>query len=992
MAKNARNVLIFLFFACFWLFLAITPVFGGGGRDTALSKADELIAQKEYDQASLILTEFVRRYPDKFEDAHRRLRHIYSIRDEFNRTADRLIWVLEETPDDAEAIYALTQKLYTLENENSPILVNFVSKIHDVAQFNVYRNTLRRILLAGRELLDAGDSDGAFRMYAGGMTIMRDQFYSAGYGTRIENTARQETERLYALMSSFHADSQQLAAVSTELVRAINAGQIARTPEILNRLTPLMDRFIRDKQVVYTAYNTFNRLLDEIRVIDPEMFDRNHLAFITVLIQGRTDEDIQEGIFGAFDTYWNNTVGHINTAINSYVENANTRGLNAFNSRDFAAAAAALAGLERYTDLSPLFFNKHRELLAGGNPQTTPLFGNNVVPGDIPSYLRTRSLVEANTSLGQATAIAARRPDTRAVEATPAAETNAKNTLFSLQGELDAIKTRAGQVDTEIGRYQNLPHIKNVIRAIDGLNSSLAADHMQYSLRYYTLAKNELERDLVERRSEMQSGANHLEGQTRTNENGVPATYRYPTEALNELTAMLALTNANIERGNELVTQSRNEPAEVSSNSEINTLRTGMQSVITELTGLRTRAQALLETARSRSALAEAQKQEGDRLFREAQTAFQRQNFDSARELILRASDRYSASLEIQESPSLRQYRDTQVVNLGQQIAIAENEMIIAEVRTRITSARASYLEGNFQQAENSLLRARSRWSVTNTTENEEITTWLSMVRGAMSARSSRVIPPTAPLFPEMSQRLSLAQRSYEEGVRLINAGQRSQGLAKFNEALAQTRQVKLMFPLNQEAGILELRIDQYTDPAAFNAAFEQRLQTARTGVSQRSWEAFADLQNLAEINRNYPNIRNILTQAEITMGLRPPPPNPADIARSRELTASASRILENNTTTQFEAALVQINQAITLNPENGEATRIKDRLLTRMSMPGDIVLPSEDEETYQRAAREHQAGNNLVAYALVERLLQNPRYRNITKIVDLQRRIQASL
>jgi hypothetical protein len=348
--------------------------------------------------------------------------------------------------------------------------------------------------------------------------------------------------------------------------------------------------------------------------------------------------------------------------------------------------------------------------------------------------------------------------------------------------------------------------------------------------------------------------------------------------------------------------------------------------------------------------------------------------------------------LEIQESPSLRQYRDTQVVNLGQQIASAENEAIITEVRNLVTSARSSYLEGNFQQAEDSLIRARNRWSVTNTEENEEIITWLSMVRGAMSARSNRVIPATAPLYPEMSQLLNQAQRNYQEGVRLINAGQRQQGLAKFNDALAQTRQVKLMFPLNQEAGILELRIEQYTDRTAFNAAFDQRLQTARTGVRQRSWEAFADLQNLAEINPSYPNIRSIMNQAEIDMGLRPPPPNPADIARSRELTASASRILENNTTTQFEAALVQINQAITLNPENTEATRVKDRLLTRMSMPGDIVLPSEDEETYQRALREYTAGNNLVAYSLVERLLQNPRYRNISKIVDLQRRIQASL
>jgi tetratricopeptide (TPR) repeat protein len=243
-----------------------------------------------------------------------------------------------------------------------------------------------------------------------------------------------------------------------------------------------------------------------------------------------------------------------------------------------------------------------------------------------------------------------------------------------------------------------------------------------------------------------------------------------------------------------------------------------------------------------------------------------------------------------------------------------------------------------------------------------------------------------------MSQLLSHAQISYEEGVRYVNTGRRTLGLAKFDEARQMTREVRLMFPLNQEAGILDLRIEQFIDPAAFNTSFEQRLRTAITGTRQRSIESYADLQNLAEINPRYPNIRAILTQAEIDMGFRPPPPNPANIARSRELTVSASRILEGNVTSLFDAALSQIDEAITLNPNNTEATLVKDRLLNRMSVPGTIVLSSEDEEAYQRAMRELQAGNNLVARALVERLMENPRNRNITKLVELQRRIQSIL
>jgi hypothetical protein len=156
--------------------------------------------------------------------------------------------------------------------------------------------------------------------------------------------------------------------------------------------------------------------------------------------------------------------------------------------------------------------------------------------------------------------------------------------------------------------------------------------------------------------------------------------------------------------------------------------------------------------------------------------------------------------------------------------------------------------------------------------------------------------------------------------------------------------------------------------------------------------EAYADILNLAEINPGYPNMRAIITQAEIDIGIRPPPPNPADITRSRELTASANRILESNQTAQYAVARAQLDEAIRLNPQNQEAPRVRDRLISRTNVPGNIVLSSQDEADYQRALQELQSGNNLVAFALVERLMQNPNNRNVTKLVELQRRIQLAL
>ena len=54
--------------------------------------------------------------------------------------------------------------------------------------------------------------------------------------------------------------------------------------------------------------------------------------------------------------------------------------------------------------------------------------------------------------------------------------------------------------------------------------------------------------------------------------------------------------------------------------------------------------------------------------------------------------------------------------------------------------------------------------------------------------------------------------------------------------------------------------------------------------------------------------------------------------------------------------------------------------------------MPPNDEAAYNQALLEYNQGNYIIALAIVQRLLQNPQYRNIFKILELQRRVQALL
>jgi len=1001
MAKFYLRSVILIYFSIISL-TAITPVFGAGGKDSDLARADELIKTKHHDEAILILTDYARRGPENFEQAQERLRKIYKIRDEFNRTADELIKTITDDPGNNAKIIALSNKLHTLERDDSPLLVNFVSKTREIALFNLNRNKLRSILLRGRALLDKGDSVAAIQVYTESMEIMREEFFAANYGEGINNDVRRETERVNATFQAFRDASAQLSTISAEMVRYINAGDMARINETTTRLTPAMDRFIALKQNLFITLNTFDRVLGIIRTREPEMIDRNHLSFFTLGIRGRTGENMQEGMLGAFETQWSNTIGNVVKAIAQVVETGNTASLTAFKAGNYAAVTTTLSRTDGYINLSPLYFNKRRELADPTRPQTTSMYGSTVLNEDIAGFLEIRALIEANNALLQAGNIAVRQNFDRTTLTrwqsgnlssglALSSEYQTRNNITSAQRQLHEIIQRVNQINTDINRYHATAHIPKAVEAIEALNNTYITEEHLSAQRYFTIAQRSLSTVIPDRKTALEKGRNFLNGERRTISEGIVVNYYYPTEALQELSTLLIELNRDLVTGNTGLGINVSEQKGIE-NPETVRLKAGLQTTVNELNELLAQCTALTDNARSRSSQAQALRADGERLLSEARAAYQRQDFDTARQRIETADRRFNESLAIQESASLRQMRDTQLVSLGQAIAVSENEAILAEVRNLVNEARSSYFAGNFQQAETRLVRAGTRWRITNNEPNEEIVYWQSLVRTALQGTSARIIPPTAPLYPEMSQLLNQAKLNYEEGVRLINAGQRQQGIAKFDETKRLTMEVKLMFPINQEAGMLDLRIEQFLDPRAFNAAFEQRLRNAIARTKQRSLEAYAELQNLAEINPGYSGIRAIITQAEIDIGIRPPPPNPADLARSNELTAAARRILDGNQTEQYNVAIRQLDEAIRLNPQNMEAPRIRDMINSRGNQPSSNVLSSADEATYQQAMRELQAGNNLVAFALVERLMGNPQNRAVPKLVALQQRINSLL
>jgi tetratricopeptide (TPR) repeat protein len=541
------------------------------------------------------------------------------------------------------------------------------------------------------------------------------------------------------------------------------------------------------------------------------------------------------------------------------------------------------------------------------------------------------------------------------------------------------------------GERSHFAPMESALALFNAMDGNIFILENSAAIREYTIANRDLQGRITQWKRQFANANRFLTGISLSGDDEAYAA-RYPREALELFVLVDQGSLKGLEDGRAMIARYEEEPPRFFREPRIAALYRGARSMVEELEGLRTNTVALEESARTQAARAETLEQEGDRLYREAQTALAQGNFDMARDRALRSGERYDASLEIQESAEVRRIRDDSLIALGAEITRLENEAIVREVRGLVNSARDTYFEGDFETAEEHLVRAMNRWRRVNLEDDVEVSYWLTVVRGAMSLRAGRVIPLTAPLYPEMSQLLSEARKKYDDGIRLINANRRTEGLERFSDARRKTREVRLMFPVNQEASLLDLRMDQVLDPAAFNASFQRRLGDAVAGVKRGSVESFAELQNLSELNPAYPGIRGMVVQAEIDMGYRPAPPDPRALARSEELTVAARGILDRNVRSQFPVALEQLNQALSLNPSNSQAMSLKDRVQTELGGGGSVVLNSAAERNYQRAVQALQQGNTLVAMNIVRQLLQQTENQNSRRILDLQRRIESIL
>ena len=376
--------------------------------------------------------------------------------------------------------------------------------------------------------------------------------------------------------------------------------------------------------------------------------------------------------------------------------------------------------------------------------------------------------------------------------------------------------------------------------------------------------------------------------------------------------------------------------------------------------------------------------------FEDAEDSLARDNFENARNKLKASSEKFARAFEIQSDFAFSLECDEKIQTLGLKITRLENEKVVRDVRELKTLAKNAYLKGDFDSAERYLSQAENRWSVTNSEADPEISNLQVFVNTAMNSKNGREILPSSPQYEEMTQLLTIAYQYYDAGLTKLKEGDKEACDLDFDNSESSLRQLLLVYPLHQEATLLNLRISKLRDPKQFEETFAQKIENARlmckSNNNQTKMEGYANLQDYYELDPDYKNLKNILYQAEFDVGIRQRVDN-SNITKAKNLYNEARSLFRSG---QLEVANSKISQSLALNPDDTSAQNLSDNI--NIAIGGTkIPLSTQAQLLYSKSYDNFNQNNYEMAEYYINRIEKlDRRFMNDDDVKRLKEKIDA--
>lgn len=1010
--------------AVIFIFLVALNVFSLTKTEGALSGVDALIEEGRLDEALTIISAYIRKNPKDFDSAQQKIKKILKMRGDYIGLTEDLLRVIVDEPLNDEKKLFLIARLESREKALGEEELRFIRETKTAAQFTYYRAVFDGIMNDGARLLTQKHYSAAARRFADGFTIYQDDFFKDHQGTELGKEVKNKLQDVFNALNEYESMQNALSNAFERFNSDLRAYDIGSSLNSYKTLESLLKKYAAMRNVHMQTGTYFRDVFLGMQKKEPELTEASFLPFAYRLLLGR-ETNVNTGIVTAMDIQWDQLCSRSQSLLTAMIEKyTNDSAVDLVEKKP-----------EQIAVLSDRTFNRLQRLVQVDEMGKSftflyDLLTESKVSGKTNAKTYIASLDYHKDLIGEAEHVFTESrsfvADKKRYEAVPVPQPSAsvgkgsdsayaqtvsaygKKRLASLQStEASAAKLRKTRdlftvsfTDSKNRAVADLaaPPWENLYLALIGDFSAVSAENKAQTLAAW------------ESLSSFYAGSSALVKEKYTksyndavaliNESLDRNTVSRPAEALAAFNTMkegLASDINVLKTRFKLLSDAPSVPVQRNPGSDVYTLKvSSLSSDIAYLSDLQNKLVKSAETAQMRTLMAQQAKADADLKYEQAKAALKREDFTSGKRALERSRSKYNESLLYQDSPELRLRTDRKLDELGLEIVRRENEKVIRDVRRLITESRLQYYNGNFEQAEELVLQAESRWSTTNVDPNSELMNLKALIGNALSIHTGRVIAETDPLYPEMSQTLLIAHQYFDKGSKNLKKGSRSSALADLKTAREKIKDVQVLYPLNKEASLLTLRIDQLTDPNSFKINFAQRFNTARNEYINKKdiYKAYADLKDLYEINPAYPNLKKLVYDIEVDLGIVIPPPDEKKLKRSIQLVNEARYLYQTKARDEIALndALSRLTEALSLNPENTDAMVLADRIKTTMGGQSLVVLTAEKEEMYQQAILELSKGNTITAAAIVGSLWQDPKLRRSAKIIDLKQKVDSLL
>ena len=1027
--------------------LSVTCLYSQDDSDISLFEIDRLIRRTEYDEALRLLNIYIQDKPENFDNAQIRIKRIMNAKMQYSILAEKLIDLIQTDPGNNKEIYEITAQLEKFERNPSDQNLKFIADLKKSAEFNYFRAQFLEIQNETARNTQAGQYLTAIEKAKEGFWLYRDDF-----DVRWEDNPQIISEvdeivgDLNAQITAFEEKNflPKIQNAIEDFVKAVNQDQYDLALQRFENVQNYMIEFNRIRQAIVDDGSKMQDKFAELQTLDSDTSDASYLPFMFRFIYG-VDSVANSGILGAVDGQWNAYAGQMNDAVFAAV----TRKYNKYPdglTSDYAANIASYVNLQqKVLDLYQIAEQNQTHKLQNPYKEYYALtdYVKNLAEVSVSlenvwdqvknaeknqaEILNQIKKLEKNADVATAGALSATGTETATYifqlftsNANLGNLVGAKNQHELASYEWTKSYRNGNRKDWDILTENYEQTLDNIFTKSSELLTSAwkeiteyykdSSDDLYTALSLYNEASKKYSQGfftkipqniITELNADITKATKYQDSFNADPELDFGINYAYPDIAMKIAQYVNSQADLDIQTINDYQKNiSENFDLQAQWKSEenlvslVNSANIYLEKQKENLAALKTTAISNISLAQNQIVASQLAKNEADIRYSEAERALKNEDFDNARKKLQDALTKYDEALNHQNNEVLREEVDSKLQNLGQQIAKGENEIVVREVRELKTLAKDAYFNGRFEDAEKYLNQAKTRWAVTNDTEDEEITNLLNFVNTAISMNTGRDILPSSPQYPEMSQLLNLAYQYFDEGSRLIGDGKKEKGLENLDLALTNIQKLQYVYPMNQEAAILTLRINRLKDPEKFRQEFDQKIKSARQMCKNKETqqEGYANLLDYYQLEPNYPGLKDLIYQVEIDIGIRQKPVDNSATTKARRLVNDAQAIYKKagDDEEKLKNALEKLNQALALDSDNQNAIKLKDQITTKIGGTTSTVLSTEDERLYQLAIQRLQNNNVVGANAIVEQLLKKSANAKSQKIKDLKNKIDA--